>query len=99
MKSINMEVGKYYKIQQEGDPFYWIIHVRELEKNKSIGHYSCMTSKSEFYNQQGGGGYWGNITERSTYEEASLEDINWLQACVKADKWLEKSKMEMYEIY
>lgn len=93
-----MRKGQYYKMQYKGEDYYWILHYAG-KRGLHVLYYTCMTSKGQYYGDGGiAGKPWGSMSN-FTQEKASKEDVSWLQQCIEACKWIEKLKMEYYEIY
>ena len=87
MKYTEIKVGRYYKAK-DSFKYYWIIHVSEVER-QNIKTHSSLCENRDFY--PAACPNWAN-GKKYKFTEATAEEIEWLQQCVEANKFVEYKK-------
>ncbi len=82
----NLIKGRYYRAKEDNNKdCYWII-LYDKTVNGLIYSSNCMTSQSDYYGYSKGG--WAFENSVMEIKEASKYEINWLKACIHANKYI-----------
>jgi len=82
------EVGKYYAVEEEGISFSMVGKVIESNEGKDLvrGFATTINSDEQFQERTN----WCFRASGRTIREATKEEIEWLDRCIEAGKYLEK---------
>lgn len=94
MQASEMIKGKYYHIMQGSSP--WIIIFSHMEED-SIFTFHFL--QDNWFKKQPVSSEWGTENLIDSIREASLEEIQHLDACIQAGKYVKAPQSIKYEIY
>lgn len=99
-KEVKMEIGKYYRVDDESG--FWMIGKCSVEDRDSWrGHMrgiATFINKEQIFEEDGSWCYKIDDGTRN-YKPASKEEIDWLNSCIAAGKYLDKPEEKyQYEV-
>lgn len=97
---MKLEIGKYYYVWDNGGTFWMVGKViRESNYpdslNPTIANIISPQHSGEFVE----GCNWATHSPSRAFRDATPEEIYWLDTCIQAGKYLQKPKIQEYEIY